>query len=170
MRMLRVALVLFVLASFVAATAAVSMAATVTPVTNKTVKPTMKPVASMMPTKKPSKMIDLTQMKANVDAIYKKLKTNTKMPGANNTTTRAAKTATATPVAGMAKVNNTTAAKTAKVTSPTAIQKPAKMLSTPEMRAMPSMAGSNVNLVPQLAAKKATVSPAPGKKLAIGLG
>jgi hypothetical protein len=147
MRMLRVALVLFVLVSFVAATAAVSMAATVTP----TARPTVKPTITMMPIKKPSKMIDLTQMKANIEGIYKKLKTGTKMPGANNTTM---------PAKGMA----------SPVASPTAMPKPAKKLSTPGMRAMPPVVISNIGLLPQLSGSKAKIGSAPGKNLVISVG
>jgi hypothetical protein len=103
MRMLRVALVLLVLASFVAVTVAVSMAATVTPTVMATVKPianetmqktvkaTIQPTGTMMPIQKTGKMIDMQQMKSNIGDVYKKLMMTTKMPAkpampGNNTT------------------------------------------------------------------------------------
>jgi hypothetical protein len=88
MRMLRIALVLLVLASFVVASVAVSTAATVTPkakapaMPNATMKMPTKPAGPMMPTKKPGQMINLDQMKANIGGTYQMLKSTVKMPGA----------------------------------------------------------------------------------------
>jgi hypothetical protein len=156
MRMLRVALVLFVLASFVAATAAVSMAATVTP----TVKPTMKPVASMMPTKKPGKMIDLAQMKSTIGDTYKKLVSGTKMPGASAVPGRVARGGNATQTAstGTSPMNKTAAAK------------PSKSLTTSDMRAMPAVQQMNqLVALPKMGGTSAKIGSAPGENLMIGL-
>lgn len=79
MRMLRIALVLIVLASFLVATAAVSTAATDTQTAMKA--PAM-PMAPKMPTKKPGQMIDLKGMKTNIGNTYQMLKSGVKMPGA----------------------------------------------------------------------------------------
>jgi hypothetical protein len=87
MRMLRIALVLLVLASFVVANVAISMAATATPKAPKAPNATMKkptmPAVAKMPTKKPGKMIDLDQMKSNIGGVYQMLKSGVKMPGQN---------------------------------------------------------------------------------------
>lgn len=146
MRMLRVALVLFVLASFIVATAAVSMAATVTPTVKPTAKPTakatMKPTGTMKPIKTTGKMIDLQQMKSNIGGIYNKLKVNTKMPAKS----------------GMPK-NNTTAMGGVKKTAsgmnqPMSKDKysPSMELSTPSMRSIQTPAIMNqLGSMPKLA-------------------
>jgi hypothetical protein len=105
MKMLKVALVLLVLASFVMATTAVSMAAmatpTMKPMATAMAKPTMKatmpnatmkmptmpaakmPAAPKVPTRKPGMMIDLSQMQSNIGNVYKMLKDTVKMPGSS---------------------------------------------------------------------------------------
>lgn len=111
MRMLKIALVLVVLASFIVVMTAVSTAATVTPtmkpMATKMVMPTMKatmpnatmkapamgkatmmptmPATPAMPTKAPGKMIDLSQMKSNIGSVFKMLKNTTKPKSVSST-------------------------------------------------------------------------------------
>jgi hypothetical protein len=106
MRMLKVALALLVLASFVVAATAVSMAAaatpTIKPMATKIAVPTMKAAMpntmkmptmgnttvktpavgnpTIMPTQKPGMLIGLSEMQSNIGNVYKSLKNTTKMP------------------------------------------------------------------------------------------
>ena len=87
MRMLRIALVLIVLASFAVASVAVSTAAVASPKAPSVPKTAMKvptmPAAPKMPTKKPGQMINLEQMKSNIGNVYQSLHASVKMPGAS---------------------------------------------------------------------------------------
>ncbi|OPY29897.1 MAG: hypothetical protein A4E28_00617 [Methanocella sp. PtaU1.Bin125] len=181
MRMLRVALVLFVLASFVGATVAVSMAATVTPTAKPTAKATMKPTGVKMPIKMTGKMIDLQQMKSTIGDVYKKLITGTKMPAkpampANNTTAKTGVNQTAGTVNQTAGAVNKTAGTVDKTATGAnakkwpAQTKPSMKLSTPSMRSIQTPSLSLTGAMPKTGNTTAKPGGTSGKKMIIGLG
>ena len=151
MRMLRVALVLIVLASFVAAMTAVSTAATV--------KPTVKPTVTMMPMKKPGKMIDLTQMKSNIGNVYKKMKAGGNVPGAGQGSSKYVKGE-----AGQILDNVGW-----KITQDKS--KSSMSLNTPGMRSMPApLMPGRISQLPQIGKSRAKMGKAPGEDLMIAMG